>query len=82
MTDTQGFCYIRSIRVSAQSSILKRPMHPLETYLRRLHEIHSTERGTLELSYRVALENLRGAVEVKAVAENTPQTADGGQVAR
>ncbi len=57
-------------------------MHPLETYLRRLHEIHSTERGTLELSYRVALENLRGAVEVKAVAENTPQTADGGQVAR
>ena len=90
-------------------------MHPLETYLRRLHEIRSTERGTPELSYRAALENLlnavgsglnpgvqataeladtgagrpdfglvdahsgdlRGAVEVKSVAEDTPQTADG-----
>jgi hypothetical protein len=95
-------------------------MHVLETYLRRLHEIRSTERGTPELSYRAALENLlnavgneldpavqataeladtgagrpdfglfdsrsgdlRGAVEVKPVAEDTPQTADGRQVAR
>ena len=95
-------------------------MHVLETYLRRLHEIRSTERGTPELSYRAALENLlnavgsgldpavqataeladtgagrpdfglfdarsgdlRSAVEVKPVAEDTPQTADGRQVAR
>jgi hypothetical protein len=95
-------------------------MHILETYLRRLHEIRSTERGTPELSYRAALENLlgavgsglspgvqataeladtgagrpdfglfdsqsgdlRSAVEVKPVAEDTPQTADGRQVAR
>jgi hypothetical protein len=95
-------------------------MHPLETYLRRLHEIRSTERGTPELSYRAALENLlnavgsgltppvqataeladtgagrpdfglfdsrsgdlRSAVEVKAVAEDAPLTADGRQVAR
>ena len=96
-------------------------MHPLETYLRRLHEIRSTERGTPELSYRTALENLlnavgrrararpcrrtaeladtgagrpdfglsipappnlRGAVEVKSVGEDTPQTANGRQVAR
>lgn len=95
-------------------------MHPLETYLSRLHEIRDTERGTPELSYRAALENLlnavggeldpavqataeladtgagrpdfgffesrsgnlRGAVEVKGVEEDTPQTADGRQVAR
>lgn len=95
-------------------------MHSLETYLRRLHEIRSTERGTPELSYRAALENLlnavggalspavqataeladtgagrpdfglfdsrsadlRGAVEVKSVGEDTPHTADGRQVAR
>ncbi|MGO8749727.1 MAG: N-6 DNA methylase [Thermoguttaceae bacterium] len=95
-------------------------MHALESYLRRLHEIRSTERGTPELSYRAALENLlnvvgsgldpavqataelanagagrpdfglfetrsgdlRSAVEVKPVAEDTPQTADGRQVAR
>jgi hypothetical protein len=95
-------------------------MRPLETYLNRLHEIHDTERGTPELSYRAALENLlnavggeldppvqataeladtgagrpdfgffesrsrdlRGAVEVKRFEEDTPQTADGRQVAR
>jgi hypothetical protein len=95
-------------------------MHVLETYLARLHEVRATERGTPELSYRAALENLlkavgsgldravqataelgdtgagrpdfglfdsrsgdlRGAVEVKPVADDTPQTADGRQVAR
>lgn len=95
-------------------------MHVLEIYLHRLHEIRSTERGTPELSYRAALENLlnevgstlspgvqataeladtgagrpdfglfdsqsgdlRSAVEVKPVAEDTPRTADGRQVAR
>ncbi len=95
-------------------------MHVLETYLARLHEIRATERGTPELSYRSALENLlnavgsgldpavqataeladtgagrpdfglfdarsadlRGAVEVKPVADDVPQTADGRQVAR
>jgi hypothetical protein len=95
-------------------------MQVLETYLARLHEIRATERGTPELSYRAALENLlnavgsgldpavqataeladtgagrpdfglfdsrsgnlRGAVEVKPVADDVPQTADGRQVAR
>jgi hypothetical protein len=95
-------------------------MHVLETYLNRLHEIRATNRGTPELSYRAALENLlnavgggldlelqataeladtgagrpdfgvfekrsgnfRAAVEVKRVEEDTPQTADGRQVAR
>jgi hypothetical protein len=95
-------------------------MHPLETYLDRVHEIHSSRRGTPELSYRAALENLlnavgeeldpavhvtaeladtgagrpdfgmfevksgnaRGVVEVKSVEEDTPDTADGRQVAR
>jgi hypothetical protein len=95
-------------------------MHVLETYLARLHQICATERGTPELSYRAALENLlnavgggldpavqataeladtgagrpdfglfdsrsgdlRGAVEVKPVADDVPQTADGRQVAR
>jgi hypothetical protein len=37
-------------------------MHVLETYLARLHEIRSTERGTPELSYRAAMENLLNAV--------------------
>ncbi len=98
----------------------KRPMHVLETYLARLHEIRATERGTPEISYRAALENLlnsvgsgldpavqataeladtgagrpdfglfdsrcgdlRGAVEVKPVADDVHQTADGRQVAR
>ena len=92
-------------------------MHALESYLRRLQEIRSTERGTPELSYRAALENLlnavggglnpavqataeladtgagrpdfglfdarsgdlRSAVEVKPVAEDTPRTADGAR---
>ena len=95
-------------------------MHVLETYFSRLQEIRSTERGTPELSYRAALENLlnsvgslldpavqataeladtgagrpdfglfdarsgdlRGAVEVKPLADDVPQTADGRQVAR
>ena len=95
-------------------------MHVLEAYLTRLHEIRDTRRGTPELSYRAALENLlnavggqldptvqataeladtgagrpdfgifesrsgnfRAAVEVKPVEEDTPQTADGRQVAR
>ena len=33
-------------------------MHVLKTYLARLHEIRATERGTPELSYRSALENV------------------------
>jgi hypothetical protein len=37
-------------------------MHVLETYLARLHQIRATERGTPELSYRAALENLLNAV--------------------
>jgi hypothetical protein len=95
-------------------------MNAVEAYLDRLHEIHSTRRGTPELSYRAALENLlnavghgldpavqataeladtgsgrpdfglfetksgnaRGVVEVKPVAEDAPQTADGKQVTR
>jgi hypothetical protein len=95
-------------------------MHVLESYFSRLQEIRSTERGTPELSYRAALENLlnavgslldpavkataeladtgagrpdfglfdarsrdlRGAVEVKPLADDVPQTADGRQVAR
>jgi hypothetical protein len=36
-------------------------LHPLETYLTRLGEIRATERGTPELSYRAALENLLNA---------------------
>jgi hypothetical protein len=95
-------------------------LNPLEAYLDRLHEIHASKRGTPELSYRAALENLlnavghgldpevqataelsetgagrpdfglietksgglRGVVEVKPMTEDTPQTADGKQVAR
>jgi hypothetical protein len=95
-------------------------LNPLETYLDRLQEIRATKRGTPELSYRAALENLlnavgreldpvvqvtaeladtgaghpdfgfmekksgnlRGVVEVKPVEEDTPETADGSQVAR
>ena len=37
-------------------------MHVLEAYLNRLHEIRDTRRGTSELSYRAALENLLNAV--------------------
>lgn len=50
-------------------------MNPLEAYLDRLHEIHAGRRGTPELSYRAALENLLNAVgaqldpEVQATAE-------------
>ena len=120
LTGGQSFCYIHGVRPLWRSGPPQRPMHVLETYLRRLHEIRSTERGTPELSYRAALENLlnavggglspavqataeladtgagrpdfglfdsrsgdlRSAVEVKSVAEDTPQTADGRQVAR
>ena len=95
-------------------------MNAVHAYLDRLHEIHGTRRGTPELSFRAALENLlnavghdldpgvqataeladtgsgrpdfgliekssgnlRGVVEVKPVAEDTPDTADGAQVAR
>ena len=95
-------------------------MNPVEAYLDRLHEIHANQRGTPELSYRAALENLinavgreldpvvqatgeladtgsgrpdyglhetrsgnsRCVVEVKSVAEDVPQTADGKQVTR
>lgn len=96
------------------------PVNALQIYLDRLHEIHATRRGTPELSYRAALENLlnaigqrldptiqataeladtgaghpdfgllevksgnlRGVVEVKGFAEDTPNTADGSQVSR
>jgi hypothetical protein len=95
-------------------------MNAVELYLDRLQEIHASRRGTPELSFRAALENLlhaighsldpavqataeladtgggrpdfglfetssgnlRGVVEVKAVAEDTPETVDGAQVAR
>src|SRR5262249_34582179 len=94
-----------------------RPVNALAAYLDRLHEIHATKRGTPELSYRAALENLlnavgdaldpavrataeladtgngrpdfglteaksrnlRGVVEVKPVADDVPDTADGKQ---
>ena len=50
-------------------------MHLLEAYLDRLHEIRASKRGTPELSYRAALENLFIAVgedldpEIQATAE-------------
>jgi hypothetical protein len=107
-------------RLLAASKLADSTMHVLEAYLNRLHEIRNTGRGTPELSYRAALENLlnavggsldpvlqataeladsgagrpdfgvfesrsgnfRAAVEVKPVEEDTPQTADGRQVAR
>jgi hypothetical protein len=53
---------------------------PLEIYLDRLHEIHATRRGTPELSYRAALENLLNAVgqRLDPAVQATAELADTG----
>ena len=55
-------------------------MHPLETYLDRLREIRASKRGTPELSYRAALENLLNAVaeDLDPVVQATAELADTG----
>jgi hypothetical protein len=47
-------------------------MHVLETYLARLHEIRSTERGTPELSSRAAMENLLNDSASESFPRKTP----------
>jgi hypothetical protein len=51
-------------------------LHPLETYLARLGEIRATERGTPELSYRAALENLLNAVDGALNSGASPSEAE------
>ena len=55
-------------------------MHVLEAYLNRLHEIRDTHRGTPELSYRAALENLLNAVggQLDPAVQATAELADTG----
>jgi len=52
----------------------------LETYLDRLHEVRATRRGTPELSYRAALENLLNAVgaTLDPAVQATGELADSG----
>jgi hypothetical protein len=55
-------------------------MNPVRLYLRRLYEIHATERGTPELSFRAALENLLNAVgeDLRPEVGATHELADTG----
>lgn len=55
-------------------------MHPVETYLNRLQETHATNRGTPELSYRAALENLLNAIgaNLDPPVQATAELADTG----
>lgn len=55
-------------------------MNPLEAYVDRLQEVHATRRGTPELSYRAALENLLNDVGAKLdpVVQATAELADSG----
>jgi hypothetical protein len=55
-------------------------VNPIELYLDRLHEVHATRRGTPELSYRGALENLLAAVgrDLDPAVQATGELADTG----
>ncbi|MBI1918805.1 MAG: N-6 DNA methylase [Planctomycetes bacterium] len=55
-------------------------MNPVETYVHRLQEIYATERGTPELSYRAALENLLNVVGqgLDPAVQATAELADTG----
>ncbi len=56
-------------------------MHPLETYIDRLHEIRASRRGTPELSYRAALENLLNSIGagLDPPVQATAELADAGE---
>jgi hypothetical protein len=55
-------------------------MHPLLRYLGHLQRVRNTERGTPELSYRAALENLLNAVgdDLEPAVHTTAEIADTG----
>lgn len=55
-------------------------MNPVTQYLDRLHEVRGTKRGTPELSYRAALENLLNAVggDLDPPVHATAELADTG----
>ena len=55
-------------------------MNPLEAYVDRLQQVHATRRGTPELSYRAALENLLNDVGAKLdpAVQATAELADSG----
>jgi hypothetical protein len=76
-----GPSYNRIVAFSAHA-LHEMPVTPLEIYLDRLHEIHATRRGTPELSYRAALENLLNAVgqRLDPTIQATAELADAGAV--
>jgi hypothetical protein len=59
-------------------------LQPLEAYVDRLHEIRGSKRGTPELSYRAALENLLNAIgadlEPCTRRRNWPTSAPAGPI--
>jgi hypothetical protein len=59
-------------------------LQPLEAYVDRSHEIRGSKRGTPELSYRAALENLLNAIgadlEPCTRRRNWPTSAPAGPI--